>query len=372
MTPTIVHVRSARSRRAFLNLPRRIYGRGDAWIEPLRLELAQRLDPEKNAFFRQSDAVLFLATHGRTVVGRISAQIDRLAHPGDAPGEGNFGFYEAIDDRSVGAALFGAAEAWLRERRAKKMVGPYNFRLEDPAPGFLREGFHLRPMFMMPYSKPYYLDHARQAGLTETMRLNSYSVTSEFPLPAWIVERVAQARRVPGLVVRPIDLAKLSEEAEIIRQIFNEALKNNWGFVPFTEKQVRAMARDLRRIADPRIILIAEVDRRPVGVVINLPNYNDILHDCRGRLFPKGLYRILFRKSDIQSMRGYAFAVLPEYQSQGIGVLLIAESWERCPAAGYRSGEITWVLGDNTGMNSLAEGFGGKAEKQYAIYNKTL
>lgn len=371
MTVALSHVTTAADRRAFLDLPRALYAGDDVWIEPLRMELKQRLSPTKNSFFRRADAALFLAKRGRDVVGRISAQIDRQAHPGEHP-EGNFGFYEAVDDAAVAAALFGAAEEWLRARGVKKIVGPYNFRLEDPAPGFLIHGFEHRPMFMSPYSKPYYVAQAVAAGFSEAMQLNAFAVHQDFVFPQWLKDLDAKASRIPGLRVRCLEKSRIYQEAEIIRVIFNEALKDNWGFVPFSEKQVRAMARDLGRICDPRIILIAEVYGRPVGVVINLPNLNDLFYDCHGRLFPKGLYRVLFRKQDIHGLRGYALAVLNEYRGKGLGVHLIAESWRHGDVAGYTYGEITWVLGNNTGMNELAQGFGGEAQKRYSVMEKML
>lgn len=371
MGVAITAVTSAAGRRAFLDLPRALYAGSAAWIEPLRMELKQRLNPRKNSFFRRADVALFLARRGREVVGRVSAQIDRHAHPGERP-EGNFGFYEAVDDAAVAAALFGAAEEWLRAREVRKIVGPYNFRLEDPAPGFLVQGFEHRPMFMTPYSQPYYVAQATAAGFREAMQLNAFAVRQDFQFPPWLKALDEQASQIPGLRVRCLEKSRIYQEAELIRVIFNEALKDNWGFVPFSEKQVRAMARDLGRICDPRIILIAEVEGRPVGVVINLPNLNDLFYDCRGRLFPKGLYRMLLRKRDIHGLRGYALAVLHEYRGQGLGVHLIAESWRHGDRAGYTCGEMTWILGSNTGMNDLALGFGGQPQKRYTIVEKTI
>ena len=368
----IVPVTSRRDRRDFLNLPRRIYANDPVWVEPLRIELSRRLSPKHNSYLRHNEATLLLAYRDGEVVGRISAQIDRLANPGSAPLIGNFGLYESIDDADVAAALFAAAENWLRARGAQKMVGPYNFRLEDPAPGFLSHGFDERPTFMMPYSKPYYLEQARAAGLTPIMQLNSYAVTKERPLPAEFLQRADDARQISGMAVRSFNMSQLNNEAEILRGIFNESLKDNWGHVPMTSAQARGMARNLKQIADPRIVLIAEVAGRPIGAVINLPNLNDILHDCRGQLFPKGLYRLLCRRRDIRGLRGYALAILPEYQGRGVGCLLVTESWARGEAAGYTYGEITWILGSNAHMNELARGFGGQEAKRYCLMEKSL
>jgi len=206
---------------------------------------------------------------GREVVGRISAQVDAVGAP-----SGAFGFYEAIDDHDVARALLTAASEWLRARGVQKMVGPCNFRLEDPAPGFLTEGFEHRPTFMMAYSKPYYPAQMEEAGLQTVMDLHAYRGDKDHPLPSTLIERAAVADRIPQFQVREIQMDRLYAEAELLRALFNEGLKNNWGFVPFSSAHARKMAHDLRLLADPRIILIAEVAGRPVGAVINLPNFN--------------------------------------------------------------------------------------------------
>ncbi|MBI2345325.1 MAG: hypothetical protein HYV03_00210 [Deltaproteobacteria bacterium] len=365
-SPEIVEVRNWRARRLFLRLPWRLYRHDPAWVAPLRIELARRIDPRKNPYFRHGEAALFLARAGREVVGRISAQVERAAS------EGAFGFYEAVDDQTVADTLLGAASEWLRRRGVGKVMGPCNFRLEDPAPGFLTRGFDLPPAFMMAYSKPHYPSQLERAGFTTVMDLHSYCVDKEHPLPQGLLDRADQAAAIPGLRIRQLQMERLFDEAELLRGIFNGALKNNWGFVPFSAAQARQMARDLKMLADPRIVLIAEVENRPIGAVINLPNYNDILADCNGRLFPKGLYRLWRCRHRIRGLRGYAMGILPDYQGHGVGCLLIREAHTRGMAAGYTYGEITWVLGSNKGMNELAQYLGGQQQKGYRLYQRTL
>ncbi|MBI4239203.1 MAG: hypothetical protein HY696_12420 [Deltaproteobacteria bacterium] len=364
---SVEQVRTWWQQRRFLALPWRLYRTDPAWVAPLRLELAQRLNRKKNPYFRKGDAALFLARRGREVVGRISAQVDAVGAP-----SGAFGFYEAIDDPTVAQALLTAASEWLRVRGVQKMVGPCNFRLEDPAPGFLTEGFEHRPTFMMAYSKPYYPAQMEAAGLQTVMDLHAYRGDKDHPLPSTLIERAAVADRIPQFQVREIQMDRLYAEAELLRALFNEGLKNNWGFVPFSSAHARKMAHDLRLLADPRIILIAEVAGRPVGAVINLPNFNDLFADCNGRLFPKGFYRMWRCRNRIQGIRGYAIAILPEYQKHGVGCLLLRESFARAVVAGYTYGEISWILGSNKGMNDLAVFTGSQRQKAYRLYEQRL
>jgi hypothetical protein len=60
--------------------------------------------------------------------------------------------------------------------------------------------------------------------------------------------------------------------------------------------------------------------------------------------------------------------VVHELQSIGIGAVFLDEIYRRAPAAGYITGEMSWVLEDNVMMNRTAELIGGRRHKTYRIY----
>jgi len=359
----IDRVESKSDFKSFIELQWRLYKGDQFWIPPLLVELKNRA---RRGLEKEGNAVLFLARRGTEVVGRISASLCKQNF--EINKEGNFGFYECVDDMEVARCLMGKAIEWLKNKGATKVVGPYSFLLEDPHPGFLVDGFDRPPYFMMAYTKQYYLEQMRELGFEKAMDLNAYELDRETALPEGIVAKSKEAESIPCMKIRNINLKKVYEEAEIIRGIFNEALKNNWGSVPFSSAHARRMAKDLKFLADPRIILIAEIDNRPVGAVINLPNYNELLKDCNGRLFPKGIFRILFKKKSIKSLRGYALAVLPEYQRSGLGCLLTRKSFEAGIKANYEHAEVTWILESNKAMDDLAQFMGGHNKKVYRLF----
>ena len=90
-------------------------------------------------------------------------------------------------------------------------------------------------------------------------------------------------------------------EAEVVAlgRLFNEARRDNWGFVPVSDAELRLMARDLRPIVDHRIALIAEVDGETVGCAFALPDVGSILKKINGRLFPFGWARLLRLENEV-------------------------------------------------------------------------
>lgn len=372
MNITIHEVRTKSDLKAFINFPWGLYKNDPNWIPPLKYELNKRLNIWKNSFFKKGKGALFLAKRGSEIVGRISVSIDKSNLAKTDNREGNFGSYEAIEDINVTKALLDHGIQWLQNHNISKVSGPIQFRLEDPYPGFLVEGHEHKPYFMMTYSMPYYAKQFEEYGFSTAMDLYSYEISKHNPVPQKMFERSKDAVGIQNLKLRNINMKKVYEEAEIIRKIFNDALSNNWGHVPFSEKYARKMAKDLKMLADPRIIFIAEVNNKPVGAVINLPNYNDLLHDLNGNLFPRGLFRIMLNKKKMKSLRGYALAVDKEYRNTGLGCLLISKSYEAGIKAGYERAEITWILGNNKSMNNLVEFMGASRHKVYRLYQCTV
>ena len=67
---------------------------------------------------------------------------------------------------------------------------------------------------------------------------------------------------MPEVKIRPVRLWQMRKEVDAILEVFNDAWSENWGFVPATSGEAKAMADDLRLIVDPAIALIVENCRR--------------------------------------------------------------------------------------------------------------
>ena len=104
-----------------------------------------------------------MAKKAGQIVGRITAQIDTLHRECYGEDTGHFGMIDANDDPQVFAALFGAAEAWLKSQGASKISGPFSLNINQES-GLLIEGFDTPPCAMMPHGKPWYAAHIEQLG----------------------------------------------------------------------------------------------------------------------------------------------------------------------------------------------------------------
>lgn len=359
----------------FLSLPRQFYHMDPHWIEPLRLERRQHLS-RRNPLFEHLDWQGWIAWRGQQPVGRITAQWDHLHQQRYGDDAGYFGMLEAPDDAAVFAALTAAAEHWLRNRGARRVVGPFNLSINDEC-GLLVEGFDRPPMFMMGHARPYYAQRLEAQGYRTVKDLLAYwmSVTDlSFTAPM----RRLMARYQARIRVRPISRERFAADLESLRDIFNDAWSENWGFVPFTEPEFSELGRNLRLFVAYDLIQIAEVDGAPAAFIVALPNLNEAIRDLGGRLMPFGWMRLLWRLKVRYPLTGRIplMGVRRRYQFSRLGpalaLTLIAAIQEPVMAKGMRAVEMSWILEDNAGMRNILENIGTELYKRYRLYQKSL
>ena len=139
-----------------------------------------------------------------------------------------------------------------------------------------------------------------------------------------------------------------------------------------TDDEFDYMAKDLKPLVNPELVVIAEAKGTPVGFGLSLPDLNVVLKgNKKGRLIP-GLIRLLLFKKRIDGVRIIILGVVPEYLNTGIGGVLFYETGLRCVAQGYPHGEASWILEDNVRMNRGAELLQGEKTKTYRLYQIPL
>jgi len=371
-TDAISVVDSKEGRKEFLEFPYHHYKDEQYWVPPLRMEQKKLIDTENNPFYENAEIELFLVYNNDELVGRIAAIIDHRYNDYHNTKTGFFGFFECIDRKKTAELMFRMTEEWLRSRGMEEMMGPTNPGMMDEI-GVLVKGFQKYPSILMPYHKEYYDSLLKSVGLEKSMDLFTYEVNQDNVDR----ERMNRAvdivkRRIPGIEIRKIRLNKIEDEIKIIQEIFNAAWKDNWGFIPLSEAEFMYLAKDLKSVVDDKYAHIAEVDGEPVAFSVALPDYNQILKDMNGKLFPFGFLKILWNRRNITKIRTALMGVKPEYQGKGIDALLHRESIENGLEFNKYASEIGWILENNVQMNRVAEKIGGEHDKTYRMYRKSL
>ena len=369
----VIPVNSRADQKRFMQFPWDLYRGDENWVPPLRMDQKELLNYSKHPFYDCAQIQTFLATRAGKVVGRVAAVIDEGHNKRFKEKRGMVGFFECEDDVEVAGQLFEATEKWHVERGIDCQRGPLNPALNHEC-GLLVDGFQYPPTFKMTYNKPYYEKLLMESGFEKAQDLFAYWGNIEMlntidPKLQFVVD---EAKKRFDIKVRRIEKKNFNRDVENFLRIYNEALPGTWGFVPFTDAELRHVAGGLKHLIVPEMTTIAEVDGKPIGAVFGLPDYNPIIKQIDGRLFPFGFLKLLFGRKNLKKIRLVSTNVVPEFQRWGVGLILVERLVDDALAWGINEAEFSWVLESNTLSRGTLERGGAIRQKTYRLYDRKL
>lgn len=370
----IVKVDNRAALKSFIILPWSIYRTDPVWVPPLIMERLEHFS-SKNPFFKHAKANFWLALRGNKPVGRISAQLDDLYLCQYNVNCGFFGFLEAEDNPKTFQGLLQTAEDWLYKQGMSYLIGPLSLSINDEA-GLLIQGFETSPSIMMGHARPYYASRLEQCGYTKQKDLLAYRLNIDYSRPE--VLRNSRIRKSNRMSLHPVRKKNLVHQADILRDIFNDAWQDNWGFVPFTREEFQNLAKQMKHILKDDFVHIANIDGQPAAMIVLLPNINEIICDLNGRLIPFGWHKLLWRLfvSQPQTGRVPLFGIRKKYQQTLLGSKMIFQLIETATIAAKEAGikdvELSWILEDNNSLQHILHTLGANSYKRYRIYGKQI
>lgn len=370
----IIPVTTKKQRAEFIDFPHDLYMGDPNYVPELFMAQDDLLNPDKHPFYKNSSAQLFLAYKDKKIVGRIAAIWNNVYNQYYNVSEGQFGFFDCINDQEVADKLFDTAVEWVKSKGGNKIFGPVNPSTNETC-GMLIEGFDLPPMAMMPYNRPYYNELADNYGFTKQVDLRAYLVRSENAnlRSVMLLDKLEERLKRSGIILRQIDLKNFTQEADKIKKVYNKAWDKNLGFVPMSDEEFAYVAKDLKMVVDPKYCILAEKENEIVGFAVGIPNINEVLIKIkRGRLFPFGIFKLLFGRKKIKTLRVMMLGVLEGYRKMGIEACLYGRIIKNAQASGIQSAECSWMLDHNYMMNHAIEQINGELYKKYRIYEKQI
>lgn len=367
-------VSNAKDLKMFIDFPHELYAKDPNYVPELFIAQQDMLTPGKHPFHEHSQVQCFLAYDGDKIIGRVAAILNRNHNAYVNAKDGFFGFFDTINDQETVDLLIGEAAKWVKEKGADNLVGPVNLSTNDTC-GLLVNGFDSPPMAMMPYNASYYQDRLENNGLTKKTDLLAYTIDQSQvnDKSVRLIEALERRLDRSGIVIRKVNMKDFKNEVVKIRNVYNSAWDKNLGFVPMTEKEFDYLAKDLKMVLDPDFCLVAEKDNELVGFILGIPNINEILIKIKkGRLLPTGIFKLLFGKKNIRTLRVLTLGVVEGYRKLGIEASLYGNIIRNGTAKHIRSAECSWMLEDNYLMNHAIEQINGKLYKRYRLYEKKI
>jgi len=373
-----IEIRTATSRRdlkTFVAVPFDLYRDHPLWVPPLIRDELDTFNPNRNPAYEHAETRLFVAYADGRPVGRIAAVLSHVANRKYGTRNMRFGWFDSIEDGAVAQALFGAVEAWARERGMETLTGPHGFCDLDPQ-GMLIDGFDQLPTIAVYYNYPYYNELVERCGFTKEVDYVEYltPVPHDTGIPEKllrITERVRQRSRLRLLKFKS-KREMLARAPELFR-LLDETFAEIYGAVPLTQAQMDYYVKKYFSFLDKNLVQVAvNEDDEMVAFMFAMPSLSRGFQRAHGRLFPFGWWHILraLREHDILDF--YLAGVRERYRGQGIDLLMVMEFAKIALARGYRVVESNPELETNEKIQAQWKPFNPTLHKRRRIYRKQI
>ena len=376
---TVKRVDSKAEHEAFLRMPWEVYKEDASWAPPLWSEHVRYFDRASNAELRHLDSQAFVARRGSHVIGTVIAHINRQYNAYHDEQVGWFGQFEVLDDKAAAHRLLAAAERWLKDHGAEKVMGPATFSSNSEW-GLLIKGYDHPQMVMTTHAKPYYREFIETFGFQKAMDLNSwyYNLVEQPELPPQF-SRVARRLKNHGdyHIYHP-RMKDWDVESSKALDVFRQAWKDNWGFVPFSDNEQQQLTCNIKSIIDPDLVVMVEKAGRPVAFAVPLLDVFQpmrMAHMKPGESAWRQMLRLLWQwkiRKQMYGLRVMLMGVVKECRGHGLDALMYHEMFESAKRKGFEHVEMSWVLETNTMMNRATQSAGSELYKIHRVYEKMI
>ena len=335
---------------------------------------------------KAAEAEFFLARDSRgRPIGRIGAIINHR-YIADAEGRddhqgrpGFFGFFDCINSPDVAGMLLAAAKDWLGQRGCTELLGPAS-PSETYDYGLLVEGFDQPHRFFSAFQPEYYAGLLAANGLTKAKDLLGLTLDVGDPEVIERVERLLEMAgsaedSLPGdITVRSPDLRKFDREVRMVSRVFNEALGHLWGHCPISEGELAHTGKSLKAVAPTEALLIAEKQGEPIGVLLTVPDLNEVMARMRfrlGWLEPIELW-CRTKLSRPTCVRTLVLGVKRGYERSLVVPVIVARLWRTLARRRVRYIDAHLVLEDNSSIMTPLLRYGFQPNRRYRIYHSPI
>ena len=362
--------------RIFVDYPNQLYRGVPQFVPAFYGDDLADWDPKRNPAMEYCEAKCFLAWRGGRVVGRIGAILSHKANEKWGTNRMRFSQVDFENDREISDALFGAVEAWAREKGCTQVHGPLGFCDMDRE-GMLVEGFDQRSMFITYYNHPYYNEHLTRLGYRKDTDWVEYKIF----VPSVDSDLARKLHRIARRVLDRGDYRKVEARTgadfkPYIRAAFelvNRAYEPLYGVVELTPRQIRKYAAKFLPLVDPDFAcLVVDKQGELVAFGVCAPSMAEAMQKSRGRLFPTGwtgVLRALHRNTVVDL---FLIAVRPDLQGLGMNAVIIDHILHGCAGNGIQYAETGPQLETNLKELGQWKMFDKEQHKRRRCYIKDL
>jgi len=278
---------------------------------------------------------------------------------------------EKSEDTANGLFLF--AFDWADKRGLDKIQGPHGFTALDGL-GLLVKGFEFTPALGLPYNPEYYEELILKQGFQPVDDIISGFLGKDCAFPERIHELAGRTKERRGL-----SIASFKKRSELragisrMKDLYNEAITGTTGGIPITDEEIKALARQMLWIADPKLVKIVMKGDKAVGFLLAYPDISAALQKNNGRLLPFGWISLLLERRNTDRININGAGMAAEYRGLGGTAILYSELYKSLMEnPRYQQVEVVQIGMENSRMQREMENFGMNFCKIHRTYQKEL
>jgi len=362
----------------FINFAWRVYEHDPYWVPPIKTDLLKFfLGNGSDSKVNCGPHTFFMAWDNNIPVGRILVGINKKKNHNNNNNVGYFGYLEMINSSDVLKMLMDESFHWLKKHNINRLVGPLCPDDDIEGRGILIEGFDSSPVLMNSYNPPYYQILLEKNGFIKDKDFFAY-YSDQITGFKERLEKVSEfAMQKFNFKIDKVDIKFLDREAKDIVEIINKIIQSgnevDKGFEysnPPTYETFLLEVKKFLPFLDRDLIYIARSGDVPIGFVLAIPDYNEVLKKLNGQLFPFGIFKYLWFKRKIKGIRGFAQFVIPEFQNKAVVAAIFRELVEAAERKQYNFIESSTICENNLPSRRIFENIGLSPYKVYRVYRK--
>ena len=260
----VIQVETIQHQKDFIQLPQRLYDKDYHQDDALVWQFLKGSHPlSDNAQIRH-----YLVTEGGEALGRMTL----TAYPESQTLY--LGFFECVDDLKVAAMLFNRAKQEATRSGYSSVTGPVDVSFWV---GYRMKINGFDRIFMgEPQNKPYYVRLFEESSFEIIKEYFSHyhpPTSQNFEFTKFQKRRQMIQER--GIRIVHPDFHDFNKYLKDIHELLMDLYKDFPAFVPIGLEEFILMFGDLKRISDPRLIVLAYDGDQPVGFFISFPDYEN-------------------------------------------------------------------------------------------------
>lgn len=368
-TVTTIDPSNKSALRRFISLERKLMNDYPYYISEIDDDVAKMLT-RKTLMAKEMEIGLFVVSKSGEDVGRCAAIINKMFQQQKQAGAGFIGFFAAANncEREV-AEMIRTAENWLEERGVTKVIAPANGGAPNSM-GFMVTGFDEDPMFPFPWTPPYYRGYIESLNYQATYPLWYYEV--DFTSEKYKAIK-QQYVNYDAAVIRPVSKRNWNEDIEIVTDMLNETFVHEWEFTRASHAEMKEFMTPMKGALAPQQILIAEVNGKPAGFCLAMPDLSPLFRTFNGKVGLMAIFKLItgatkkFKRAGILGI-----GVTDEHKGRGLAKAIAMTMYGYHESLGLKSSLYFPVNESNMDSRGFAESIGGKGRLMYQVYDKVL